>query len=62
MNEPVQFDCEGCGVQVNIFGADTIPYHRFCLTCCWLNDMRHSMTPEAFWEAYQLFQRDVTPA
>lgn len=62
MNEPVQFMCEGCGIEVNAFGIETVPHDYFCLTCHWLNDMRHSMTPDAFWDAYQLFQRDVTPA
>jgi hypothetical protein len=35
MTEPVEYDCEGCGVHVVSFGIATTPEQRFCATCQW---------------------------
>lgn len=31
-----EFNCEGCGLRVVVFGATQQPAHGFCSVCAWL--------------------------
>jgi hypothetical protein len=41
--EPVEYDCEGCGVHVYAF-RETVPVSRMCATCEWMCE--HVPDPE----------------
>jgi hypothetical protein len=32
----IEFDCEGCGVQVFAFGIDAAPETQMCAVCEWM--------------------------
>ena len=32
-NPMVEFDCEGCGAHVSMFGRDRVPANHWCATC-----------------------------
>lgn len=36
MTEPLEYDCEGCGIHVYAIGIATVPTHNFCAQCAWL--------------------------
>lgn len=36
MSEPVEWDCEGCGLHVIGFGMAAKPRHGLCALCAWL--------------------------
>jgi hypothetical protein len=35
-SDPVEFDCEGCGMHVISFDVDSVPKHGMCTECAWL--------------------------
>jgi hypothetical protein len=34
--DPIEWDCEGCGEHVVVFGITETPHHQFCAVCAWL--------------------------
>ena len=51
----IEFDCEGCGDHVRLFGSSAVPKHQMCGVCAWLCE---HLTGDEFWQAH-LRHRDI---